>query len=295
MPDDRDDLGKTGTLWVVATPLGNLEDLSARAIQVLRRVDCIACEDTRRTAHLLARHGLATPTIACHRFNERRTLDSILKRLREGADVALVSDGGTPCVSDPGALLVSTVLDAGFQVAPVPGPCAAVTLLSAGGLPADRFVFEGFLPHRAGERRRRLRALRSETRTAVLYEAPHRLRETLADLASIFGERAVVLGREITKIHETILRGTAATILDSLGDGDVRGECTLLVAGCPEDEVRSNGEDDAETRRVRDAWRECLSEAEGDRRDALRRAARRLGIRRPDLWRRLQELGERDD
>lgn len=292
MSDDPDPRGPRGTLWIVATPLGNLEDLSPRALRILERVACIACEDTRRTARLLARHGVTTPTVSCHRFNEKDALDPILGRLERGADVALVSDGGTPCISDPGALLVSAALDRGVPVSPVPGPCAAVAILSAGGLPADRFVFEGFLPHRAGERRRRLRELRLETRTLVLYEAPHRLRDTLADLASIHGERVVVLGREVTKIHETIVRGTAGHILETLGDGEVRGECTLLVAGCPAGEARADGGDDAEAGRLLGAWRESVTEARGDRRDALRLAARRLGLRRSELWRRLQELGE---
>jgi 16S rRNA (cytidine1402-2'-O)-methyltransferase len=282
----------TGTLFVVATPLGNLEDLSPRALRVLREVACIACEDTRRTAKLLARYGVDTATVACHRFNERERIEPILERLRSGEDVALVSDGGTPCLSDPGSLLVAAVVAAGLGTVPVPGPFAAAALLSVVGFPVDRFVFEGFLPHRAGERRRRIRDLREETRPIVLYEAPHRLRATLDDLAAILGGRALVLGREMTKIHESILRGSAAEIGQALGDAEVRGECTLVVAGrgAAEEDAAPTGDDDRNDR-VRGAWDEALRECRGDRREGLRLAARRLGMRRPELFRLLQEIG----
>ncbi|HKQ60954.1 MAG TPA: 16S rRNA (cytidine(1402)-2'-O)-methyltransferase, partial [Candidatus Polarisedimenticolaceae bacterium] len=207
-----------GQLFVVATPLGNLDDLAPRALETLRRVDAIACEDTRRTAKLLARFALDKPLLSCHRFNEAQRLRPVLERLTRGESVALVSDGGTPGVSDPGALLVRAVLDAGIPVCPLPGPSAVTTLLSASGLPADRFIFEGFLPPRAGERRRRLRELREETRTLVLFEAPHRIEATLADLAAIFGERRLVLGRELTKRHESVLAGTARSVAARLPD-----------------------------------------------------------------------------
>lgn len=281
----------TGTLFVVATPLGNLEDLSPRALRILREVACIACEDTRRTAKLLARHGVGTPTVACHRFNERERIEAILERLRSGEEVALVSDGGTPCLSDPGSLLVSAAVAANLTVVPVPGPFAAATLLSVAGFPADRFVFEGFLPHRAGERRRRLRELRGETRPVVLYEAPHRLHGTLEDLAAILGGRALVLGREMTKLHESILRGSAAEIRTALGDAEVRGECTMVLAGRDDNDAGAapTGDDDR-NERVREAWEAALGESRGDRREGLRLAARRLGMRRPELFRLLQEI-----
>jgi 16S rRNA (cytidine1402-2'-O)-methyltransferase len=282
-----------GTLFVVATPLGNLEDLSPRAQRVLREAACIACEDTRRTSKLLARFGLDTPTLSCHKFNERERLEPVLKLLGEGKDVALVSDGGTPGVSDPGALLVRAALDAGFPVSPVPGPSAPAALLSASGLSADRFVFEGFLPHRAGERRRRLRDLRSESRTVVFLEAPHRIRETLEDLEAVLGPRTVVLGRELTKAYETLLRGTASQVIAALGDGEIRGEITLAVAGAAAGEAE--GTDEADSARLRRVWAEALEASGGDRREALRRAARTLGTKRPELWRRLTEIGEPGD
>jgi len=279
-----------GTLYVVATPLGNLDDLSARARDVLGRVSCIACEDTRRTSKLLARFGLDTPTLSCHRFNERARLEPVLERLGRGEDVALVSDGGTPGVSDPGARLVDAALASGLRVSPVPGPSAVVALLSVCGFDADRFVFDGFLPHRAGERRRRLRELAAERRTVVVFETPHRILATLDDLAEILGDRVVVLGREVTKVHETILRGPAAELRPALEAGPVRGEITLVVRGAGRgEEIPARGEADT---RVLDVWREELERAGGNRRDALRAASSRLDMKRPALFRRLAELGE---
>jgi 16S rRNA (cytidine1402-2'-O)-methyltransferase len=282
----------SGTLLVIATPLGNLGDLSPRAEATLRQVACIACEDTRRTSRLLARHGIDTPTISCHKFNERARLQPILDRLRSGQDVALVSDGGTPGVSDPGSLLVRVVREAGLRCSPVPGPSAVAALLSVSGLPADRYVFEGFLPHRAGERRRRLRALRAETRTLVLFEAPHRIRDALEDLARIFGDRPLVLGRELTKQFETILHGDAAAVAGQLGS-DVKGEITLVVAGAPHTAGPAGLEPEAE--RLLGAWRAALGEEDGDRRLALRRVARDEGLKRAELYRLLVELGENPD
>ena len=280
----------SGQLFVVATPLGNLDDLSPRALRTLRSVSLVACEDTRRTAKLLARYGVDVPTVSCHRFNESRRIEPILVRLQGGEDVALVSDSGTPGVSDPGALLVRTALREGIRVAPLPGPSAVATLLSVSGLPADRYVFEGFLPHRAGERRRRLRELRDEPRTLVLFEAPHRLLATLQDIEEVIGPRDLVLGRELTKVYETILTGTPRELAARLNEGDVRGEITLAMAGRGERE--KVGQVDAAARQILECWRETLLEAGGDRRAALRRAARTLGMRRAELQRRLTEAGE---
>jgi len=286
---------RAGTLYVVATPLGNLEDISPRALAVLRKVSWIACEDTRRTGRLLARYGIDTSRVSCHRFNERARLDELLGRLRDGVDVALVSDGGTPVVSDPGALLVAAVLDAGLPVSPVPGPSAPAALLSASGLPGDRYVFEGFLPHRAGERRRRLRELATEARTVVLFETPHRIRDTLIDLAALLGDRRMVLGRELTKVHEQVLAGSAQELLERLAE-PVRGEITLIIAGAPESSaaptMRPVTEEDV---RTVDAWTAALERNDGDRRKALRETARELGSDRPTVQRRLAELGRLKD
>ena len=279
----------SGTLFVVATPLGNLDDLSPRALHTLRTVQVVACEDTRRTARLLARHDVRVPTLSCHKFNERERLETVLGILRAGDDVALVSDGGTPAVSDPGALLVEAALDEGIRVSPVPGPSAPVSLLSASGESGSRFLFEGFLPHRAGERRRRLRELRTFHDAIVLFESPRRIRETLADLAEVMGDRRVVVGRELTKIHESIHRGTPSEALESLPSPDVRGEITVVIASC---DPGTTGATEGRSGRVLATWTESLKQAGGDRRDALRRAARGLGMKRAELYRLLVELGE---
>jgi len=280
----------SGTLFVIATPLGNLDDLSPRAVEMLRQAERIACEDTRRTAKLLARFGIDTPTLSCHRFNERERLAPILRILAGGGDVALVSDGGTPGISDPGSLLVREALALRIEVRPVPGPSAVAALLSVSGLASDRYVFEGFLPHRAGERRRRLRQLKTETRPTVLFEAPHRIRDTLSDIAAVLGGRQLVLGRELTKLHETLLRGDAATLLEML-PAEPRGEICLALAGADPDQVHS----EIEAESIRANWRAALDSSAGDRRAALRSAARKLGMKRAELYRALAELGEDTD
>jgi len=276
-----------GTLHVVATPLGNLDDLSPRAREVLSASALIACEDTRRTAKLLAHCRIERPMVAVHKFSERERLDDVLGVLARGEDVALVSDGGTPGVSDPGALLVAAAHEAGFTVSPVPGPSAVVAILSAAGLPGDRFVFEGFLPPRAGERRNRLRALAAEPRTIVLYEAPHRVKAALSDMAEVWGGRAIVLGRELTKMHETILRGSANEVLVRLGDGDVKGEIAIAVAGYDAASAPGGDTDDALTI----AWTAALAAHGGDTRAALKAASKTLAVKKPELWRRLAERG----
>ena len=276
----------SGTLHVVATPLGNLDDLSTRAKETLASAALIACEDTRRTAKLLARIGVKAPMIALHKFSERDRLDDALATLAAGRDVALVSDGGTPGISDPGALLIDAAHRAGYRVSPVPGPSAAVALLSASGLAADRFNFEGFLPRRPAERRRRLRELAADERTTVAYEAPHRIRQSLEDVAGAMGGRMIVLGRELTKVHETILRGTAAELLEALGD-EPRGEIVLAISGRDPAEPAVAGTDDA----VATAWARALDEAAGDEREALRALSKTTGIKRAELWRKLTELG----
>lgn len=274
-----------GTLHVIATPLGHLGDLSPRARETLAAASLIACEDTRRTVKLLAHCNLKRPMIAVHKFSERSRLDEVLALLSSGQEVALVSDGGTPGLSDPGALLVAAAHGAGVRVSPVPGPSAAAAILSVSGLPGDRFVFEGFLPPRAGERRNRLRALALEPRTLVLYEAPHRVKAALLDMADVWGDRTIVLGRELTKIHETVVRGGAAEILARLDEGEVKGEIAMAVAGY--DGGAPAAADDA----LHAAWTKALSESGGDKRGALKAVAKELAIKKPEVWRRLVERG----
>jgi 16S rRNA (cytidine1402-2'-O)-methyltransferase len=276
-----------GKLSVVATPLGNLEDLAPRALAVLRAADLIACEDTRRTGRLLARHAIDRPVVSCHKFNEPQRIATILDVLRGGRSVALVSDGGTPGVSDPGARLVREVLRAGLPVQVLPGPSAVTALLSVSGLDADRFVFDGFLPSRAGERRRRLRELREEARTVVFFESPRRIHATLRDLEAVVGPRPLVLGRELTKLHESILAGTPAEVRARLDD-PVRGEIAVALAGAP---GAGRAGVEPETQRIVRGWREARERHPGDGRAALRSAARELGIPRAELYRRLAELG----
>lgn len=223
-----------GKLWIVATPIGNLADLSPRAQQVLRDADLIAAEDTRHSAALLAQFGIATRTLALHEHNEREKADELVRRLCEGAQIALICDAGTPLVSDPGYRLVRAARAAGVVVSPVPGACAAIAALSAAGLASDRFVFEGFLPAKPAARRARLQPLAGETRTLIFYESSHRIEECLHDCASVFGaDRHAVLARELTKIYETILGGTLADLSARVSaDADQRrGEFVLLVAG----------------------------------------------------------------
>ena len=235
-----------GSLYVVATPIGNLDDISARALKVLRDVSLIAAEDTRHSLRLLQHFGISTPLGACHEHNERDEGSRFIQRLLAGEDVALISDAGTPLISDPGYHLVRQARAAGVKVVPVPGACALIAALSAAGLPSDRFIFEGFLPAKAVGRRSRLELLKEEPRTLIFYEAPHRILECLQDLELVFGsERPALLARELTKTFET-LKGLPLSDLRAFVEGDSnqqRGECVVLVAGwtAPEtDEVVSS-------------------------------------------------------
>jgi 16S rRNA (cytidine1402-2'-O)-methyltransferase len=229
-----------GTLYVVATPIGNLDDLTPRARGVLAAVDAIAAEDTRNTAVLLSQFGLRTPLVAVHDHNEGEVAARLVERLRGGEALALVSDAGTPLVSDPGYRLVRAVREAGLPVVPVPGACAAITALSVAGIPSDRFCFEGFLPAKAGARRERLAALAAEPRTLVFYESAHRIEAMLADAVAAFGAgREAMLGRELTKRFETLLGPTLGAIAAAVAAdaNQRRGEFVLVVRGSEDDEA----------------------------------------------------------
>lgn len=230
---------KKGCLYVVATPIGNLGDLSPRARDVLAQVDLICAEDTRHTRQLLNAVGLEKSLLALHEHNESERVAQILAQLRSGKSLALVSDAGTPLISDPGYRLVRGLRAEGVLISPIPGPCAAIAALSVAGIASDRFSFEGFLPHKASARRERLQGLAGEPRTLVFYESSHRIEECLADMRSAFGDgREAVLAREITKLFETVLDGTLASIAETVAadPNQRKGEFVLVIAGAPEDE-----------------------------------------------------------
>ena len=223
-----------GSLYVVATPIGNLDDISARALTILRSVALIAAEDTRHSARLMQHFGISTPLAACHEHNERDQGGRFLARLQAGDDVALISDAGTPLISDPGYHLVRQARAAGIAVVPVPGACALIAALSAAGLPSDRFIFEGFLPAKAAGRRARLEQVKEEPRTLIFYEAPHRILECLQDMQAVFGdERPALLARELTKTFETLKGMPLAELVAwvAADSNQQRGECVVLVAG----------------------------------------------------------------
>ncbi len=231
---------RPGQLWVVATPIGHLDDLTLRAADVLRRVAVIAAEDTRHSAPLLARIGSSATTVALHEHNEREQCERLVERMQTGVDVALISDAGTPLISDPGFRLVRAARAAGLVVSPVPGACAAIAALSVAGLPSDRFVFEGFLPSKSSARRERLRALAAEPRTLIFYESSHRIDESIADLAAVFGPaREGVIARELTKRFETILAAPLGELAERVAtDADQRrGEFVVLVAGAQDEQA----------------------------------------------------------
>ncbi len=275
-----------GTLYVVATPIGNLEDITFRAVRVLHEVDLVAAEDTRHSRKLLAHYGIGTPLTSCFAHNELTKADLLLVRLRAGGTVALISDAGTPGIADPGYLLVRLCHESGIPVVPVPGPAAVITALSVAGQPVDRFAFEGFLPSRAAARRRVLQQLCGEARTIVYYEAPHRLAATLRDLAELCGAgRSLTVARELTKLHEELFRGTVAAAQVHFGATPVRGELVLILAPGPLA---------APTETVREA---LLRQRRGSNlapRQIVKAVARELKVAGSEVyqeWLRLQEEG----
>jgi len=220
-----------GTLYLVATPIGNLEDITLRALRTLRECDLVAAEDTRRTGQLLKHFGISKPLLSYFQFNEARRSEQILERLQRGERVALVTDAGSPGISDPGERVVRAAVAAGLRVEAVPGPCALVAALTASGLPTDEFHFVGFLPHKPGQRRRQLEALRPVPGTLVLYESPYRIGKLLGELAELYPDRRVVLGRELTKKFEEFLRGTPAELLEATTRRALKGEFVVMVEG----------------------------------------------------------------
>ncbi len=233
------DSARPGTLWVVATPIGNLDDMPPRSVEVLGMADAVAAEDTRHSGRLLKHFGIRTRQVSLHEHNEGQRVAYLIKRLEAGETIALISDAGTPLVSDPGYRLVRAAREAGIAVSTVPGPCAAVAALSIAGLPTDRFHFEGFLPAKAGARRKRLGELKEGAETLIFFETPRRVLKALEAMKEVFGpERETVLCRELTKLHETSLHGTVGSVLEAIeaDPGQARGEIVLVVAGLPSKE-----------------------------------------------------------
>ena len=269
-----------GCLYLVATPIGNLEDITVRALRVLGEADLIACEDTRRTAKLLHHYSLTKETISYHEHNEMTRAAELVIRMEQGAHVALVSDAGTPVISDPGHHLVAMCLRHRIPVIPIPGPSALIAALAVSGLPTEEFVFVGFLPSRAAERRKVLERLASETRTLIFYEAPHRLLEMLAAALEKFGRRPTVIARELTKMHEEFLRGDRAELLVTARRTPLRGELTVLIGGAQPDQAPV----ELPTAPLRDRVEQIMREQNVERNVALKQAARERGLTRRQAY-----------
>jgi 16S rRNA (cytidine1402-2'-O)-methyltransferase len=273
-----------GTLYLVSTPIGNLEDITHRAVRVLGEVDIIACEDTRHTKKLLNHYGIKTRTVSYHEHNERERAAELVEKLKLGSNVAVVSDAGTPGISDPGFRLTRVAIENDIRVVPVPGPSALITALVASGMPTDEFFFGGFLPARSGARRTRLGELRSIPATLIFYEGPHRIAATLKDAQEILGEREAVVARELTKMHEEIVRGRLSDLAARFPSADsARGEMVLIIDRAV---IEVEGEKDKAVASVAVLVAE-LENGGLDHRAALKKAARELGLSRAEAYRRL--------
>jgi 16S rRNA (cytidine1402-2'-O)-methyltransferase len=276
----------TGTLYLVATPIGNLEDITYRAVRTLSEVDLVACEDTRHTRKLLDHYGVAKPVVSYHEHNEATRAQELVEKLAAGTNVALVSDAGMPLVSDPGYRVVAAAIGAGVRVVPIPGPSAVVAALAASGLANDAFYFGGFLPPKSGQRARALERVRDEAATLIFYEAPHRILETLSDVEKILGPRPVVVARELTKVHEEFLRGPAGEVRGLLASRpSVKGEITLLIG---------RGKEPASESTTIEEEVEASVLAGMTRMKAIKEVARKRGLAKREVYRRAQRDTSRD-
>jgi 16S rRNA (cytidine1402-2'-O)-methyltransferase len=274
-------------LYLVATPIGNLEDITLRALRVLKSADLIACEDTRHTQKLLNHYGITTRTVSYHEHNEMTRAAELVKQLEEGTSVALVTDAGMPGISDPGFRLISLAILHGVPVVPVPGASAFLAALVASGLPTDSFRFNGFLPAKGGERRAALEAIKTSPRTQVFYEAPHRVVESLSDVVEVLGAgRHVVIAREVTKLHEEFLRGGAGEVLATLKSRDaVKGEIALLIGKAEEAEAHA---ETGSRLNIRQRVEQIIAEEKLDEKAALKKVAKERGISKSEVYRQLQ-------
>ncbi len=285
---ESSDQNKIGgpSLYLVATPIGNLEDITLRALRVLKEVDLIACEDTRQTLKLLSHYGIKTRTVSYHEHNEMTKAAELVVDLEGGAKIALVTDAGMPGISDPGFRLIALAIRHHVPVVPIPGASAFLAALVASGLPTDSFRFSGFLPAKSGQRRKLLGSVKDSPRTQVFYEAPHRLLETLADVVELLGnDRHVVVAREVTKLHEEFLRGRVAEVLEQLkARGDVKGEITLLIAKPETQDLKPETSSVSVAQRVR----EIMSKEKADEKAALKKVAKERGIGKSEAYREWQ-------
>lgn len=286
MSSDSRNATARGCLFLVATPIGNLEDITLRALRILKECDQIACEDTRHTLKLLSHYDIHRPLVSYHEHNELTRAPELVLAMEQGAKIALVSDAGMPLVSDPGYRLASQCIRHSIPVIPIPGPSAVLTALAGSGLPNEEFVFVGFLPARSGERRRALEALRLESRTVILYEAPHRIAETLAEALEVLGDRDACIARELTKLHEEFRRGRLSDLVASLDSNPARGEITLLI-GPPREEAGASTVDTSQALAAR--VEELMQQAKLDRKEALKLAARERGMTRREAYKKMIE------
>jgi len=267
----------TGTLYIVATPIGNLEDITLRAIRVLKEADLIAAEDTRHTKHLLNRYQIETQLTSYHDHNKEEKAPVLVARMLEGKNIALVSDAGTPGISDPGYFLINLAIDQKISVIPIPGATAAIAALSVSGMPTDRFVFEGFLPPKQMARLKRLQELVKEDRTMIFYEAPHKIIAATMDILEVFGDRRAVFTRELTKIHEEAIRGTLSEILNHLQTGSIRGEFTIIVHGASSEPLKR----DIDTA---DYLKNLMLHRRLSKKEAVAAAAEELGLPKKEVY-----------
>ena len=278
---------KKGVLYVVATPIGNLEDITYRAVRILREAGLIACEDTRHTRKLLDHYGIEGKLVSYHEHNEAERSRELIERLHEGVSVAQVSDAGMPGISDPGYRVIKSAIEQGIAVVPVPGPSALIAALAASGLPTDAFEFRGFLPAKSGQRRTELESIRPREHTVIFYEAPHRIHESIDDIVAVLGpERPIVIARELTKVHEEFLRGTVREVAENILDRELKGEITILIGKAVAREQSEILDPGARLRQI-------MREQNVDEKAALKILAKERGVSKSELYRELQRKMKR--